>query len=167
MKPPPISTARRLEYAQGYLSLGMTTEAAAELEAICAADRHRDAVLELTIDLYSLQQDWDLAVIAAQEYARRLPEDPKGWIAWAFALRRLESIVNAEVILLQAEKWIGGSCALVHYNLACYRCQLGDRFGALQRLVVACRMEPQWKQAALEDPDLAPLKTEIAALTWV
>jgi hypothetical protein len=41
---------------------------------------------------------------------------------------------------------------------------LGDKLGALHRLITACRMEPQWKAAALADSDLAPIKEEIAAL---
>jgi predicted Zn-dependent protease len=165
MTRPLISTSRRLEYAQGYLTLGLVAEATAELEAISAEDRLSDEVLEVTIDLHSMQQQWDLAVIAAQEFARRHPDDPKGWISWAFALRRLKNIPEAELILLEGEKRIGGTCALIHYNLACYRCQLGDRTGALQRLTLACSMEPHWKTAALDDPDLTPLKDEIAAMS--
>ncbi|MEO6005862.1 MAG: hypothetical protein ABIZ04_25805 [Opitutus sp.] len=165
MKPPLISTSRRLQYTEGYLSLGMLDEAAAELDAVTSEDQGSDEVLELTIDLHSARHHWDRAVTAAQEYVRRQPDDPKGWISWAFALRRLTNITDAEQVLLQAESRIGTTCALVHYNLACYRCQLGDRAGALQRLAVACRMEAHWKRAALEDPDLAPLKKEIAALS--
>ena len=164
MKPPLIPTARRLQYTEGYLTLGLLDEAAAELDAIPIEDQGSDEVLELTIDLYSARQHWDRAVTAAQEYVRRQPDDAKGWISWAFALRRLTNIADAEQVLLQAETRIGATCALVHYNLACYRCQLGDGPGALQRLAVACRMEGHWKRAALTDPDLASLKKEIEAL---
>lgn len=165
MTRPMISTSRRLEYAQGYLILGMVAEAAAELDSISPDDRLSDNVLEVTIDLHSMQQHWDLAVAAAREFAQRHPEDPKGWISWAFALRRLKSIPEAELVLLEGEKRIGGTCALIHYNLACYRCQLGDPVGAMQRLTIACRMEPHWRMAALDDPDLASLKDDIAAMS--
>jgi predicted Zn-dependent protease len=164
MPRPLISTPRRLQYAQGYLALGLMAEAAAELESITVEDRLSDEVLEITIDLHSMRQDWQHAVTAAEEYVRRHPDKPKGWISWAFALRRLKSIPDAELVLLEGEKRIGGTCALIHYNLACYRCQLGDRAGALQRLAIACRMEPHWKTAGLEDPDLASLRDDIAAL---
>ena len=165
MTRPPISTARRVEYAQGYLTLGMVAEAASELELIAAEDRRSDDVLEITIDLHSMRQHWELAATAAEEYARRHPDEPKGWIAWAFALRRWKNIPEAEQVLLEAEKRIGVTCGLVHYNLACYRCQLGDTVGALQRLATACRLDPHWKTAALEDPDLAPLKDQIATIS--
>lgn len=159
-----ISTQRRLEYAYGYLTLGLLKDAAAELDLIEGPDRLSDTVLELAMDVYSLQLKWDLAVAAAQVYARRNPDESKGWISWAFALRRLKSILEAEAVLLEGEKHIGSSCALIHYNLACYRCQLGDNAGAMERLTTACRMEPQWKAAALGDPDLATLKEDIAEL---
>jgi hypothetical protein len=55
---------------------------------------------------------------------------------------------------------------LIHYNLACYRCVLGDKVGAMERLTTACRMEPVWKQAALADPDLESMKDEIAAMDF-
>jgi predicted Zn-dependent protease len=159
-----ISTQRHLEYVQGYLTLGLVEDAATELNLIAEQDRRSDDVLEVTIDVHSMQQRWDLAVETAQDFARRNPDEPKGWISWAFALRRLKSIEEAEVVLLEGEKRIGNTCALIHYNLACYRCQLGDKVGAMARLTKACRMEPVWKQAALTDPDLAPMKEEIAAL---
>ena len=165
MTNPSISTARRLEYAQGYLTLGMVADAAAEIDLIKPEEQSSDEVLEITIDLYSARRDWELAVAAAEEYTQRHPDEPKGWISWAYALRRLKSISEAELVLLQAEKRIGDTCALVHYNLACYRCQLGDRAGALHRLARACRMDPHWKAAALKDPDLESIKDEITALS--
>ena len=159
-----ISTVRRLEYIQGYLTLGLVEEAAAELELVATGDRDSDAVLEISMDVHSSRQHWELAVTAAREYAQRFPDEPKGWISWAFALRRWKTIEEAERVLLDGEKRVGKTCALLHYNLGCYRCQLGDRAGALARLVTAFRLEPQWKAAALADPDLTPLKTEIAKL---
>ena len=161
-----IPTQRHLEYVQGYLTLGLVEEAAAELERVPGKDRTSDEVLELSIDVYSTQKRWDLAVTAAQIYARQNRDEPKGWISWAYALRRLKSIPEAEAVLLEGEKHVGSTCALIHYNLACYRCQLGDKIGALNRLTTACRMEPQWKAAALADPDLAPIKEEITALNF-
>lgn len=159
-----ISTPRRLEYIQGYLTLGMVREAAAELALIANEDRSSDAVLEMSIDVYAAQQCWELGVTAARDYAQRFPDEPKGWISWAFALRRWKTIAEAEQVLLEGEKHIGQTCALLHYNLACYRCQLGDSAGAMARLATAFALEPQWKAAALTDPDLAPLRNEITQL---
>ena len=159
-----ISTAHRLDYARGYLALDLVDQAVEELSFLSPEERNSDAVLEIMMDVHGLRKDWKAGVLAAQEYVRRHPEDPKGWISWAYATRRLESICAAEKILLEADKLIGETCALVHYNLACYRCQLGDNTGALQRLARACLMEAHWKIAALSDPDLLRLKSLIASL---
>jgi len=155
-----ISTARRLQYAAGYLALGLVADAEAELDAIEGEDRKSDEVLELTIDLHSARQNWDLAVTAAQEYVHRQPDDPKGWISWAFALRRLKSIADAEQILLLAEKRIGSTCALVHYNLACYRCLAGDTAGALEALSLAVQLDPANAKSAVEDADFASIRSD-------
>lgn len=164
--PPSISTAHRIAYAQGYLALGLADDALEEIRFVSDEERDSDAILEIMMDAHGIRKDWQAAVPVAQEYARRHPGDSKGWISWAFAVRRLESLPAAEQILLEAEKHIGATCALVHYNLACYRCQLGDPTGALHRLARACRLESHWKAAALTDPDLVSLKSEIAALPF-
>jgi hypothetical protein len=46
------------------------------------------------------------------------------------------------------------SCAVLHYNMACYECLLGDIPEARRRLSVACKMGKEWKTGALTDPDL-------------
>lgn len=102
-----ISTAHRLDYARGYLALDLVNEAVEELSFLSPEERNTDAVLEIMMDVHGLRKDWKAGVLAAQEYVCRHPEDPKGWISWAYATRRLESICAAEKILLEADKLIG------------------------------------------------------------
>ena len=56
--------------------------------------------------------------------------------------------------------------ALVPYNLACYACQLGDPAEARQwlRKAIARGEKDEIKRLALNDPDLAVLREEIALL---
>src|SRR4051812_12423082 len=124
--PPSISTAHRVRYANGYMELGMMNEAAEELESVEPRDRALPAVIEAWIDLHMSGEQWAFAAVVAQELTQKCPNEPKGWISWAFSIRRLDGLLEAEAILLEAEKRIGASCALVHYNLACYRCVSGD-----------------------------------------
>lgn len=164
MRQSSIPAARRLEYAQGFLSLGLAEEAAAELAALPESERSSDAALGLAVDVHVQREAWEIAARCAEQLARRYPDEPDGWISWAYAVRRWKSIPDAEQVLLEAERHVGRTCALVHYNLACYRCQLGDHAGALQRLALAFRLDPAWKKAALVDPDLAPIKGELSAV---
>lgn len=159
-----IPTIRRIEYIRGYLELGMLANAAEELKAICEEDQSTVGVLEIRMELHTAAKQWELAAAAAKQVVRVKPNEPSGWISWAYATRRHLDIPSAEAILLQAEQRLGTTCALIHYNLACYRCQQGDYDGAKERLLTACRMEALWKTAALNDPDLIPLREFAATL---
>ncbi len=50
------------------------------------------------------------------------------------------------------------------FNLACYYCLLGDDAKARERLRKACKMEKQWKEAALDDPDLKAIWGDVEAI---
>jgi predicted Zn-dependent protease len=159
-----IPTRRHLEFASGYLELGMVTEASDELEAITGSDRLSAEVMQVRADLYMEGKEWELLLAVARELARQRPEAEKGWIYSAYALRELGRIGEAKAVLIAAEPKHGVACAVLHYNLACYHCLLGERAEARRRLAMACRMNPEWKAAALEDADLAALWDEIAAM---
>jgi hypothetical protein len=67
-------------------------------------------------------------------------------------------------VLLKAEIIHGNTSATLHYNLACYACQLGDMEEAKRRLSIACKMHGEFKASALDDPDLEAMWDDIAAL---
>lgn len=158
-----ISTRRHLEFAAGYLELGMVLEASEELEAIEGPDRLLPDVMRVRADLYMQAKQWDLLLAVGRELMRQRADDEKGWVYSAFALRELERVVEAKAILIEAESRHGQTCAVLHYNLACYHCLLGEIPAAKTRLAIACRMSAAWRAAALEDQDLKALWDEIAA----
>ena len=141
----------------------MRREAAKELECIAPEDRSLPQVIAAWIDLHLEGAHWAKAATAAAEMVEKFPDEPKGWISHAFAVRRLTGLPAAEAILLEAEKRIGATCALVHYNLACYRCVAGDLEAAWERLSRAMHMDPAWRKSALSDPDLKALREKIVA----
>lgn len=158
------STVRHLEYARGYLELGLLTESEAELNAITAADHDTPDVLSLWLELHLAKKQW----LPMLDIGRRLteldPQQPPGWVLWAYALRELHQVETALAILLRGKALHGDKCAIIHYNLACYYCLLGDRPNARIALTTACRMDPSFKATALDDPDLASMRDEIAAM---
>ena len=158
---PNISTRRRLQYARGFVELGMLSEAAAELEAVAGPDLLSTEAMEVRIDLHMAAKHWELVVAMAHEFATRYPGEEKGWIAWAFALRELDRIVEAKATLLQAEALLGSKCSVLHYNLACYHCLLGEEKLARDRLRRSFKMQQSWREAALADPDLLAMRAEI------
>lgn len=159
-----ISTLRHLQYASGYIELGMLKEAAAELEGVTPSDKLLPAVVTVQIDLHMHAKQWTRVITVAQKLAELTPADDKGWISHAFALRELEQIEEAQAVLLAAEPHLKKACGILHYNLACYACLLGNKAEAKRRLMIAVKIDKSWKQEALDDPDLKSLKTIIAAM---
>ncbi len=165
MNHPAIPVARRVQYARGFLELGMLDAAAKELAAIEGPARAGAAVMELQVDLHMAAKQWDLVVAMAREFTAQHPAESKGWISRAFALRELGCIKEAKEVLLQAEPVHGKTCAVLHYNLACYHCLLGEMKQAKDRLAWAFKMEKTWKREARVDPDLKNIWPDISAIT--
>jgi tetratricopeptide (TPR) repeat protein len=159
-----ISTRRHLQYASGHIELGMFKEAVAELAAINPSDQILPAVISVHIDLHMHAKQWNQVITFSQELVRVTPEDDKGWISHAFALRELERIEEAQIVLLEAESHLKTKCGILHYNLACYACLLGNKPEAKRRLLTAFKLDKAWKQSALEDPDLKAMRAMITAM---
>jgi tetratricopeptide (TPR) repeat protein len=161
MAPFSLITARRLRHAEGYLGLGMLTEARHELGAIDAEARHSHEARVLRSDLHLQAKDWNELVAEAQAMARQDPAYEKAWIDWAYALRELNRIAEAKAVLMEAEPRHGKESGVLHYNLACYHCLLGEMPEARARLDRADALDRDWKKFAREDTDLAALWAEL------
>lgn len=152
-----ISTRRRLEYAQGYLGLGMLKDAAAELDAIKGDERDALAVRRVRIDLAMEEKQWARVADLAGPVANALPKDEQVWISWAYALRELQRIEEAWDVLFKAERAHGHKSAILHYNLACYACLSGDFVEAGKRLKRAIKLDKRFEDEWPKDPDLQKL----------
>jgi hypothetical protein len=160
-----ISTARRVTYATGFIELGLLAEALDELDAIEGADQPTLPVLLARTELYMGTKQWDRLVAVAQAAASADPSRQQAWIAWAWGQRRLTAIPDAKAVLLQAEQHHGETCALLHFNLACYECQLGDLEAAKTRLTRARAIGGEgFITMALDDADLEPLRDYLGQL---
>ena len=162
---PNIPTSKRVSYALGYLGLGLIEQASEELEAVEGDDRLSIPVMLARIELYMAAKNWDLLIAVAKGVARADPSHEQAWIGWAYALRCLERTAEARAVLLEAEPHHGKQSALLHYNLACYECLLGDMAKAKTRLRRACKMGgTEFKTLALDDPDLQAMWEEIGRM---
>ena len=156
MQPVSIATTRRTRHATGYLLLGLLVEASDELEAIEGPDRLSPEVMTVRCDLYMAAKNWELLLAVARELTRSCPADEKGWLHTGIALRQLNRFADARTVLLEAEP-LHADCAVLHYNLGRYHCLLGDMDEARERVRKACRIDADFKKAALDDPDLAAI----------
>ncbi|MFA5265109.1 MAG: hypothetical protein WC378_14900 [Opitutaceae bacterium] len=155
-----IPALKRREYALGYLSLGMTDEALAEIALLSAEDRDAAETMAILIDIHMARDDWVRTVDMAREYAARRPKEEKGWISWAYALREMDKVKEAREVLLRAEPFHGRTCGLLQYNLACYFFLLGEKTEARRRLKAAIMIDPSLAADAIRDPDLKGIAAE-------
>ena len=152
-----ISTRKHLEYAKGYIGLGLIKEAAEEIEAIEAEESQSMEVQRVRVDLFMEARQWNQVVDLAGQIAENVAEDEQVWISWAYALRELQRVKEAEAVLLKAEKVHGHKSAIVHYNLACYSCLLGYLEEANKRLKRALKLDKRFEDEWDKDPDLKAL----------
>jgi Flp pilus assembly protein TadD len=138
----------------------MLEDAVSELESLPPEDRDRSSVLALRVETYRTAGSWSLMEVAARELWRRHPDEPVYWTNLAWAVRRLDSMVAARDILLEAVERFPGD-AMTHFNLGCYLCQLGDIERAKTRVGKAIELDAKFKLLALDDADLEPLWREI------
>lgn len=152
-----MQTRRRLSHAQGYLGLGMLGEAAAELDRIPAPENQGLDVLSIRVALLQAQENWSALTIAAGRLVQLAPAEPAGWVTWAYAMRRAESLAAAEKILLAAEHHHPAE-PTIQFNLGCYACLQGDLATARRRVDRAIALDPKFSALAQTDPDLAALR---------
>ncbi len=152
---------RHLSYIQGYLELGLVSEAAAELGRIPAPHSDLLEVVSLRMSILHEQENWgELAGVAA-EYVGRSPGDAAPWVMWAYATRRSVSLDAAERILLEAERQHPAE-PTIQFNLGCYACLRGDLAEAQRRVDRAITLDPRFAEAAANDPDLTALRSVAA-----
>ncbi len=161
----PLESSDRqyLRATQGYLELGMYSEAAAELEKIDPVCLAVPEVLSVRLSVYAGLQKWEMMQIAAKRLSKHNPKNIQWAISLAYATRRVESIEAAKSVLSEAVK-SHPEDPTIHYNLACYECQLGNLSAAKEHLVRATKAGVKFRTMALDDTDLEPLWSEIARL---
>jgi Tfp pilus assembly protein PilF len=145
-----------LQPAMGYLQLGMFEEANDEIELLPTEAKTDRVVLGIRALIYQGTGSWQLMREVSGFLAHEWPEDSQHWIWLAYATRRCRSITEAQQILTKAARQHPAE-PMIHFNLACYAAQTGDLDAARERLSQAITLDPEAKQLALDDPDLAPL----------
>lgn len=154
---PSLRTARALQYAEGYLTLGLKREAAEALAEIAPEEARLAPVLAMRAAVYHELADWPEAAEAATRLCECAPEDAGHWIQRAYAVRRARNLEEARTILLEAMEHHPEE-PIIRFNLACYAAQLGRLDEARAFLAQACRLNPNCAELAKTDPDLEPLR---------
>ena len=152
-----LQTLRALQYAEGYLALGMKRDAAEALGAIVPGEEDVLPALAMRAAVFHELADWSRAAEAATRLCERSPDDAGHWIQCAYAVRRARNLEAAKGILLAAMERHPEE-SIIRFNLACYEAQLGRLEEARAFLAQACRLNPGCAELAKTDPDLEPLR---------
>ena len=122
-------------------------------------------MLEVWWAIFAAEKNWPGALSCAGRLVAAAPERASGWLNQSFALHELKRTREAfERLAGEAEKF--PEHYVIPYNLACYQCALGHREEAmrwLRRAVTASDVKTI-RALAADDPDLAPLREEMARL---
>jgi len=153
---PPDS--HHLEAAQGWLGLGDWMSANQELDSIRIEFCTHPGVLQARFQVYAAANLWPMAAEMARALTALVPDNPFGWIDWAYSLYELKRLPEARTVLLSVVDKFPGDY-LIRYSLACYACQMGDLKEASKWLerAVGIADAKDVKQMVLNNPDLQPL----------
>lgn len=148
-----------LAAAQGFVRLGMYLDADAALDDIDPFCRHLPEVLAVRVQIYEKLERWELIEAVARRLAEFDPGNPEWWASWAQATSQTESLDAARRILVSALDE-GLDEAVIHFNLACCECRLGDFWAAREHLRRCFEIDPRWRLKALENPELEAVRGE-------
>ncbi len=151
--PSMIRTETRLQYANGYLDLGMTKEAALELDSIEDKEPFLAEYLTTRIRLHLGTRKWKQMETVSQRLAELEPENPFGWVNWAYALRERNKVKDALSVAEAGLEFVPEE-AVLWFNFACYCSLLGQVEAASHHLDEAIRLDKAFEAEAVNDPDL-------------
>jgi Flp pilus assembly protein TadD len=159
-----LKFAKHFERAQGWLLLENHAAADRALRLIPAAFRERSEVVQFRAQLHLSAGRWARAVPLLCQLQKQEPTEPQYWVSLAFAVRRAQSIKQAEKILLDARERFPQE-AVIWFNLACYAAQQDRLTDAHDLLREAVQLESAYRDLARTDTDLAPFWEAVAAGT--
>jgi len=148
-----IRTETRLQYANGYLDLGMTKEAAQELDAVEDKEHLPGEYLTVRIRLHLGTRKWKQMELASQRLAELEPKNPYGWVNWAYALRERNRIKEAMSVAEAGLEFVPEE-AVLWFNFACYCSLMGEVEEASLHLDEAVRLDKAFEAEAVDDADL-------------
>src|SRR5690606_31590640 len=128
-----LKLKKALSYANGYRELGMHDDALAELDLLDSELAIRPPALQMRLAVLMDARRWREALQPANLLAATSSSDSAHLVNLAFVTRRADSIEAAQTILESAVKTFPDD-AIIHYNLGCYACRLGDLEKAKRRL---------------------------------
>lgn len=140
----------KIRAAQGYLEIGMVEDALRELESLPENEQMSNESLSVYVEIYRETREWARMENIAQLLCQTDKQNVKRWLDCAFARYHSESLESARATLLVATRRFPNE-ALVHFQLACCECQLGNIAEAKKHLNQSKKLCPICRVLALTD----------------
>jgi predicted Zn-dependent protease len=149
-----------LSAAIGWIELGNPTEAELELAQISPENQDCAEVLVTRWYIAERMANWEAAREAAHRMRQKHPQDPFGYIHYAYSMRRISAGgLQAAWDALRPAMDQFPKEPIIPYNLACYAAQMNQAEEAWSWLQKAMKLGDKTllRKMALADPDLKPL----------
>lgn len=150
-------TRKRLDAAEGYLSLGMYSHALRELREIPDIGPERFEYHALKAEAFRGLHDWENALAAFQCCAQEKPTDLGVLMGMAWCYKRTEQLSRAIAAMHDAYA-AHPDIPVVLYNLSCYYALGNQKSQALNWLARALRMAPQFRSLIDKETDFDLLR---------
>jgi tetratricopeptide (TPR) repeat protein len=152
-----------LQFALGYMNLGMPDEAVRELAALNSEQQLLPEVMSLKAQAFLLQSDWAHAVTVAEAGHDRYPDMVDFYVQQALAYEQLGEPQRAISVWQASPEPVRGS-GFCHYNIARCEMRLGNLASARRHVQQAIKLEPSLKAKMREDPFLSALPKALSQL---
>jgi len=159
-----IRRAHTLRQAEGYLELNMPESAITVLERLGDSDVLGAHGLYLLGESLRSMERYCEALVPLSKVASLAPEDPHVSLAIAWCYKRVGRLENAIDSMERALEY-SSTCAILHYNLACYL-SLGQRIRrSLRHLSRALTLDPALRDLLEDESDFDPIRTDPGFVT--
>lgn len=157
--PVPERFRRLVDEIDGWLDLRCPERALELSEPLLVADDARAVGLSLRVRAQARIGDYRAALAELGELRTLHPEDEWVDLTEAWCRRRIDDLPGA---IRCAEQLLARNHRndTAHFNLACYLALAGDKDRAIDALSLACGLNPDCRNYAVEEPDLDSLRTD-------
>jgi len=144
------------EEISGFLELGMWEEANEVVEALPPEEKTLPEILSLRVRIYFAAGSWELMAEVSHHLTKIDPSQSAHWLNYSQATIYVDGLPLALEILKQAEKRFPDDAGVL-YTLALRESTMGLIEEAKAHLNAAIRLDPRYRQNALDDPELNAL----------
>ena len=145
--------------AEGYLELGMPQHALDVLARLGDPANFNSHALYLWGDALQTMGRFAEALIPLGRAAKIAPENIHVWLSMGWCHKRTGNIDLAIEALEEALAVDPGE-AIVHYNISCYLCLVGDKTRALYHLSEALAIDPEYRDLIEKERDFDSIRSD-------